>query len=380
MSLELSGLRKRFDETVAVDGVDLALGEGEILTLLGPSGCGKTTVLRLVAGFESPDDGRVVFRGTDVTGRPPQRRGFGMVFQHYALFPHLTAFENVAFGLRSRGEGSAAIGERVARALARVDLPGFGDRRVQEISGGQQQRVALARALAIEPPLLLLDEPLSNLDAALRERTRTELRLLIKELGITALYVTHDQEEAFDVSDRVAVMRAGRVRQVGTPEELYDRPADAFVAGFVGRANVLSAVLEERGVGPGRAPRDRERGEGTKDVVQLEGGARWTLPRAVLRGPGLAVAGPASDVALRLYLRPEDLALIPEPDGGGTGGLRGRVEDRRFQGAVTAYRVEVEDGPALEVWGDREAARPGDAVVVTLRREARIHAFPEGEG
>jgi len=222
----------------------LELESGELMTLLGPSGCGKTTALRLIAGFEVPDAGRILFRGTDVTARSPQKRGFGMVFQSYALFPHLSVFENVAFGLKARRTEASELGRLVDAALARVDLVGYVDRRVQELSGGQQQRVALARALAIEPPLLLLDEPLSNLDASLRERTRTELRSLLKGLGITALYVTHDQEEAFDLSDRVAVMNDGELRQVGTPEQLYDHPHDVFVAGFVGRANVLSGLLE----------------------------------------------------------------------------------------------------------------------------------------
>jgi len=377
MELELDGLRKRFGETAALDGLDLALERGELLTLLGPSGCGKTTALRIVAGFESPDEGRVRFRGEDVTGRSPRRRGFGMVFQNYALFPHLDVFENVAFGLRCRKAPEDEVGEKVGRVLELVDLPGFGGRRVQQLSGGQQQRVALARALAIEPPLLLLDEPLSNLDAALRERTRVELRRLIKELGITALFVTHDQEEAFDLSDRVAVMRAGRVRQVGTPEALYDRPADAFVAGFVGRANRIRARLERDGGGR---------------VAVLEDGTRWPLPDrewgAADTGTGEELDARPAGPGVELWVRPEDLALGVagagpgrgeggEGAGGPAGGrLQGCVGDRRFRGSGALYRVEVPGIGVLEVAGGREEAEAGDPVSVGLRPGRRVHAFP----
>ncbi|HEU0013103.1 MAG TPA: ABC transporter ATP-binding protein, partial [Longimicrobium sp.] len=242
--LRLENLTRRFGDTLAVDGLSLEVAAGEFLTLLGPSGCGKTTTLRMIAGFEQPTSGRVVVDGRDVTALPPQKRDVGMVFQNYALFPHLDVAENVAFGLRSRGESRAAAAPGVERALEMVELTGFGARRVQQLSGGQQQRVALARALAPEPPLLLLDEPLSNLDAALRERTRDELRALLKQLGMTAVFVTHDQEEAFALSDRVAVLDRGRLQQVGSPEELYAAPANAFVASFLGRANFLPATVE----------------------------------------------------------------------------------------------------------------------------------------
>src|SRR5690606_14197502 len=202
--------------------------------------------LRMIAGFEVPTSGRILLDGRDVTSLPPQRRGTGMVFQSYALFPHLDVFENVAFGLRAQGAPAASIAPRVEGALARVDMAGYERRAIQALSGGQQQRVALARALAPEPPVLLLDEPLSNLDAALRERTRAELRALLKEVGITAIFVTHDQEEAFALSDRIAVMNAGRLQQLGTPETLYRSPANPFVASFVGRANFLDGRVVER--------------------------------------------------------------------------------------------------------------------------------------
>src|SRR5206468_2839216 len=218
----------------------LDLPRGEILVLLGPSGSGKTTVLRLLGGFEAPDTGRIVVAGEDVTAVPPARRRCGMVFQHYALFPHLDVGENVAFGLTGRGMRDAGrVAAKVAEVLGLVGLEGFQKRRVQELSGGQQQRVALARALAPEPRVLLLDEPLSNLDPTLRERTRRELRALIKRLGITTLFVTHEQDEAFDLGDRIAVLSRGRGEQVGTADVLYEQPATLFVATFVGRANVL---------------------------------------------------------------------------------------------------------------------------------------------
>lgn len=376
--LEIRGLTKRFGDTPAVTELDLELRPGELLTLLGPSGCGKTTVLRSVAGFETPDAGSVRFRGRDVTGWTPRRRGFGMVFQNYALFPHLDVAENVAFGLRSRGAEDQEIAARVDRVLDLVDLPGLGERRVQELSGGQQQRVALARALAIEPPILLLDEPLSNLDAALRERTRTELRLLVKDLGITTLFVTHDQEEAFDLSDRIAVMRAGRLHQVGTPEELYRDPADAFVAGFVGHADRLRLRVEADGRG--------------RRVAVLADGTTWPLDDGIdVRGPLVDGAEEAGD--LELWIRPEALTMesleatgepgdpgaeVAGPDARGVDLLEGTVRDRRFRGAVTYFRVETGDGGLLQVIDDHEAASPGDRVGLRPRPDARVHLFPAG--
>jgi ABC-type Fe3+/spermidine/putrescine transport system ATPase subunit len=336
---------KHFGDVAAVDGLSFTLARGEFVTLLGPSGCGKTTALRIIAGFERADAGSVLFRDERVTDWSPQRRGFGMVFQNYALFPHLNVFENVAFGLRSRKQPAGEVRRKVAAALERVDLPGYADRAVQALSGGQQQRVALARALAIEPPLLLLDEPLSNLDAALRERTRKELRLLVKELEITALFVTHDQEEAFDLSDRIAVMRAGRLRQLGTPRELYQEPADRFVAGFVGRANAF-----------------RARTEG--DEVRLQAGARWALPedgRTNLRDTLLLV-------------RPEDLDFVAAER---EGALAGRLRDRRFGGAHTTYFVDVEGEGVIEVVSDAGGPRVGDAVHLAPRGGARLHLFPD---
>ena len=240
--LSLKNLSKRFDKTQAVADVSLDVERGEFFGLLGPSGCGKTTTLRMIAGLEKPDAGKIEFDGKDITNLPAERRGFGMVFQNYALFPHLNVFENVAFGLRARHKSNPEIRERVNSALDLVQLPGYEKRRVDELSGGQQQRVAIARAIAIEPALLLFDEPLSNLDVTLREATRGELRELVARLGLTAVYVTHDQEEAFALCDRISVMGGGRILQTGRPRELYERPAQLSVARFLGRNNLIRAM------------------------------------------------------------------------------------------------------------------------------------------
>ncbi|HKZ78218.1 MAG TPA: ABC transporter ATP-binding protein [Pyrinomonadaceae bacterium] len=240
--LSLKGLSKSYGQTQAVADLTLDIERGEFFGLLGPSGCGKTTTLRIIAGLERPDEGAVEFNGQDISTLSPERRGFGMVFQNYALFPHLNVFDNVAFGLRARHRPKQEIAERVKRALEMVQLPGYEKRRVDELSGGQQQRVAIARAIAIEPVLLLFDEPLSNLDVALREETRSELRELVTRLGLTAVYVTHDQEEAFALCDRISVMVGGRMLQTDTPRELYEHPGQVSVARFLGRNNLIQAM------------------------------------------------------------------------------------------------------------------------------------------
>ncbi len=240
---------KRFGRVVAVDGVTVRVERGEFFTFLGPSGCGKTTLLRIVAGLETPERGRVVIDGRDVTNEPPYGRGTAMVFQSYALWPHMTVFENVAYGLRVRRLPREEVRRRVRDVLELVRLEGLEDRYPTQLSGGQQQRVALARALVVEPRVLLLDEPLSNLDARLRVEMREEIRRLQRRLGITAVYVTHDQEEAMVLSDRVAVMNSGRVVQVGTPEELYERPGSLFVATFLGKCNLLEGSVAEASEG-----------------------------------------------------------------------------------------------------------------------------------
>lgn len=239
VSLSLRNIVKRFGDLVALDHVDLEIAAGELFFLLGPSGCGKTTLLRAIAGFHFPDEGSVHFDDEDVTRVPPHKRGTGMMFQSYALWPHLNVFRNVAFGLEERRLPKAEIKKRVEEALAMVHMEGLGGRKINQLSGGQQQRVALARALVIRPRCLLLDEPLSNLDAKLRVEMRGEIRRICKEFGLTAIYVTHDQKEALSMADRMAVLDAGRLAQVGTPEELYRRPLSSFVAGFVGETNLI---------------------------------------------------------------------------------------------------------------------------------------------
>ena len=240
LAVRLRGLTKRYGPVTAVDGIDLDIREGELLTLLGPSGSGKTTTLRLVAGFELPTAGSVQLGGVDVTARPPFERDVNTVFQDYALFPHMSVAGNVEYGLRVRGVPRAERRERVAAALAQVRLEGFGDRRPSQLSGGQRQRVALARALVNRPRVLLLDEPLGALDRQLRQEMQVELKAIQGEVGITFVFVTHDQEEALTMSDRIAVLRDGRIEQVGAPAEVYERPANPFVAGFVGTSNVLA--------------------------------------------------------------------------------------------------------------------------------------------
>jgi len=246
-TVELRGLVKRYGATAALDGVSLGIRPGEFFTLLGPSGCGKTTTLRSVAGFVTPDAGEVLIDGAVVTGVPPHRRRVGMVFQHYALFPHRTVTQNVAFGLRMQGLPKPEITGRVAEALALVQLPDHGGRYPRQLSGGEQQRVALARALVTRPAVLLLDEPLGALDKKLRDHMKIELKRLQREVGITTIYVTHDQEEALTMSDRIAVMHRGRVEQVAPPRGLYETPATAFVAGFIGNINLLAGHATGRG-------------------------------------------------------------------------------------------------------------------------------------
>jgi putative spermidine/putrescine transport system ATP-binding protein len=274
--LELQNLHRDFGATKALNGIDISLGEGEFLSLLGPSGCGKTTALRLVAGFDRPDDGRIVVDGKDITRVSPSKRDMGMVFQAYSLFPNMTARQNVAFGLRIRGKKRTDRDKRVLELLDLVGLGHAADRYPHQLSGGMQQRVALARALAIEPRVLLLDEPLSALDAKVRVQLREEIRRIQLELGITTLYVTHDQEEALSVSDHVAVMYRGRIEQMGSPAEMYSAPATPFVAEFIGTMNRLEGTVVDGGVDHGgamlqiEAARDRPRGDRVLVLVRPE--------------------------------------------------------------------------------------------------------------
>jgi len=308
-SLGIEKLTKRFGTSLAVDDLDLSVREGELVALLGPSGCGKTTTLRMVAGFLPPTSGRVLFDNEDVTSLPAYKRSTGMVFQSYALFPHMTAAQNVGFGLEMRNLGAAERDAKVEEALKLVRLSHLASRLPRELSGGQQQRVALARALVINPKLFLLDEPLSNLDAKLRSEVRIEIRALQQRLGLTTLLVTHDREEALTMADRLVVMDGGRVRQIGTPRELYDEPQDAFVADFVGRCNIL----------PGRRENERH--------FRTAGG----LLLAVDTAPN------ESNNADAFALRPERISISP----GANGETHGRVEAVTYLGAQTEYHVRI---------------------------------------
>jgi spermidine/putrescine ABC transporter ATP-binding subunit len=316
MALELNDLHKHFGAVAAVDGVSLQVRDGEFFSLLGPSGCGKTTLLRTVAGILEPDSGTIRLGGRDVTRVPIYARNMALVFQSYALFPHLTVFENVAFGLRMRKEKQAEVRKRVDAVLDLVRLGGFGARYPAQISGGQQQRVALARALVVHPDLLLLDEPLSNLDARLREEMRSEIRQIQRKVGITTILVTHDIHEAFALSDRIAVLNAGRIEQTGTPSEIYQAPRTRFVAEFAGQANHFEGQV---------AALDKDRAL----VETKEGVSFW-----------VAVNGHAMQRGerVRVMLRPERVRFHPAP---GANRFDARIEDATYLGGMTGYRLRV---------------------------------------
>jgi putative spermidine/putrescine transport system ATP-binding protein len=336
----LEGVSKTFGGHQALDGIDLAVHDGELLSLLGPSGCGKTTTLNVVAGFVAPETGRVLLDGQDVTHRPAWQRGLGVVFQSYALFPHMTVAENVAFGLRERGVPRRDADARVGEVLDLVRLRQTAALRPSQLSGGMQQRVALARALVIRPRVLLLDEPLAALDRKLREEMRAELREIQRAVGITTVFVTHDQHEALGLSDRVAVMSRGRIEQLGTPREVYDRPATRFVADFIG----ASSVLEGRAV-DGR-------------TLELPGGHRLEvrLSRPLTAG-----------APVRVIIRPERIEL----GGGGANTLPARVVSTMFLGDHSELRLDVVGGlRLLAVVRGGAPVEPGDRVTVTLPADA----------
>jgi putative spermidine/putrescine transport system ATP-binding protein len=341
--LDITGLAKRYGDFYAVRDVSLGIKDGEFLVLLGPSGCGKTTTLRMVAGFIEPTAGHVKLGGSDVTLLPPWKRNAGMVFQSYALFPHLTVAQNVAFGLEMRKLARADIERRVEETLALVRLQGYGARLPRQLSGGQQQRVALARALAIRPDVLLLDEPLSNLDAKLRQEVRVEIRELQRQLGLTTVMVTHDQEEALTMADRLVVMNEGSVRQVGSQRDLYERPADRFVAGFVGRSTFLDGTVEASG---------RFRTEG---------------------GLSLACAGGQPGRAA-ISLRPERAEIAPSRQAGLDNSLPGTVEFVSYLGALIDIHVRLSPNDRLVVQvANRDggfAPDVGDAVHVGWQASA----------
>ncbi|HEX4623317.1 MAG TPA: ABC transporter ATP-binding protein [Solirubrobacteraceae bacterium] len=363
--VHLAGVRKAYGDVVAVDSVDLRIGRGEFFTLLGPSGSGKTTCLRMIGGFERPDAGMIELAGRDVTRLPPTERNVNTVFQDYALFPHMSVAANVAYGLRVKRVARAERDARVREALGMVQLEGFDDRRPGQLSGGQRQRVALARALVNRPRVLLLDEPLGALDLKLRQQLQVELKRIQSEVGITFVYVTHDQDEALSMSDRIAVMDAGRILQVGTPQEVYDEPDSTFVAGFVGVSNLLE--LEVDGV------------EGA--VARLRLGPRDSVRADVETG---VTAGATATVTVR----PERIALLTQPPSGDDDRCRafGTVREGLYAGPVSRFVVELEGGGALMVVRQNteealEDVRDLEGREVTLtwaRRHTRVLQTKEG--
>jgi spermidine/putrescine transport system ATP-binding protein len=353
--VQLIDLVKRFGDFTAVAGINLQMPSGEFFSLLGPSGCGKTTTLRMIAGFERPSEGQILLDGVDMAQTPPHKRNVNTVFQNYALFPHLTVEENVAFGLRYKKASKEETKERVGRALELVQLTGFSKRRPTQLSGGQQQRVALARALILNPAVLLLDEPLGALDAKLRKRLQLELKALQEEVGITFIYVTHDQEEALTMSDRIAVMSQGHVEQVGAPQDIYEAPTSAYVADFLGVSNLMDAEAE--GVG--------------------DGGCRVKLGEFAL------VAGQGDSDALgscKLTIRPERIDIEPH----GTSGenrIPGMIDRVVYVGATLQLFVHLASGQTIQVWvpndGGATSRASGEAIVAHFPTDS-LRVIPGG--
>jgi spermidine/putrescine transport system ATP-binding protein len=352
VDVRLVDVVKRFGDVFAVDHIDLEVHDGEFFSLLGPSGCGKTTTLRMIGGFEEPTSGLIELQGEDVTWLPPFKRNVNTVFQNYALFPHLTIYENVAFGLRRRNVPDREVRSRVTEMLALVELPGYEKRKPTQISGGQAQRVALARALINRPAVLLLDEPLGALDLKLRKQMQVELKRIQQEVGITFIYVTHDQEEAMTMSDRIAVMNRGRYEQLGDPEGLYERPATPFVAGFLGVSNLLPGMVQGK--------------DDRYATVKL---ADDTL----IRAPSAMVDG-RTDISVGV--RPEKIRLREpaetDPTPTGHNQLRGVVRDASYLGVSTQYQVEARGGARLTVYEQNveratraELWAPGEEVLLT---------------
>ncbi len=326
--ISIQNLTKRFGSQTILNQVNLEIAKGELFFLLGPSGCGKTTLLRHIAGFYQPNEGAILFDGEDVTRVPVHRRGTGMMFQSYALWPHLNVAQNVAFGLEERKRPEKEIEHRVAEALSLVKLDGLGSRRISQLSGGQQQRVALARALVIRPRCLLLDEPLSNLDTQLRLEMRSEIRRLCKEFGLTAIYVTHDREEALSMADRIGVMQSGQLAQTGTPEELYRNPATPLVASLLGETNLLKGTIQ--------AATDWQ------DYYEVETASGRLRGR--VQNPDWQ---PQPGLPVQLSIRPEALTfghVLDSPNR-----LPGRIIDTTYLGASVQYELQLQDGPVLKV-------------------------------
>ncbi len=348
--LRLTNLSKRFGKTVAIQDINLEIQDGEIMTLLGPSGCGKTTTLRCIAGLLRPDRGEIYLGEERMTDLPPERRGIGLVFQNYALWPHMTVYGNLAFGLQLRGVSKGEIKKRIGDALAMVRLSGFEGRYPRQLSGGQQQRVALARALVIEPRMLLLDEPLSNLDAQLREEMRFEIRELQKKLGITSVYVTHDQAEALVLSDRIAILHEGRLVQVGSPEDIYNRPGNQFVAGFIGLTSFVEGII---------ARFDEAAGYGvvkTGDNLEIR-------VRATDLSPGQEVI---------LAIRPEHIKLYSDQaaiQSAAVNWFEGTVIRGAYLGDIIDYRIKVGEWILRAHLGTDKALKPDQRIWVAFSPE-----------
>ena len=363
--VEIVEVTKRFGTVVAVDAMTLSIERGAFYSFLGPSGCGKTTTLRMIAGFEQPTSGEILLEGRPIAGVPPYRRNVNTVFQHYALFPHMNVAQNVGYGLRQRHIRGEAERRRVGEALELVRLSGYGQRRTWELSGGQQQRVALARALVNHPTVLLLDEPLGALDRQLRHQMQLELKALQQQVGITFVYVTHDQEEALTMSDVIVVMRDGRIQQQGAPEELYQRPINRFVAAFIGSSNFLEGRLVSHDPTSGRA--------------LVETGTGLRIGGVVTDGTARPAAGQAVDIAIR----PEQLQIEPASadanpvDGNGWTFVAGRVLQGTYLGDQTEYRVATDAGPLIirrpTSFGDAaQGFGPGESVVVRWHDDATL--------
>ena len=350
--LSLDGLTKRYGTVTAVEDVHATIRRGELVSFVGPSGCGKTTLLRLIGGFLRPDAGRIVLDGEDITALPPNRRPTAMVFQNYALFPHMTVAENIGYALAIRKRPRAEVARRVEELLALVQLQDFGRRRPAQLSGGQQQRVALARALSLQPKVLLLDEPLSNLDAELRVQMRAEIKRLQRDLRQTVVFVTHDQEEAMSVSDRIMVMYQGQILQAGTPSEIYEQPATTFIARSVGAVNFLEGVLSN----------------GTRGVATVT----TPLGTIVIRS---VVEGVTSGDRVCLVVRPESIRLGPPEDAMGPNRMLGRIESAMYTGALIRYSVGVRGTRlTVDLYDPRHTAtfREGDQVILTLPEDPHL--------
>jgi len=346
--LRLEGIQKSFGDTKVLSGIDLDVKRGEFVTLLGASGCGKTTTLRIIAGLESPDTGRVLLEGEDVTSAQPNKRDVNTVFQNYALFPHMTVAGNIGYPLKLRGVSKSEIKKKVEEALELVQLPGFGSRKPSELSGGQRQRIAIARAIVAQPKVLLLDEPLGALDLRLRRQMQIELKRLQKQLGLTFIYITHDQEEALNMSDRVAVMRSGLLEQIGSPADIYDRPRTSYVARFVGSANIITGTV----IGQ----------EGETVTFKAPGGTGSALANGKTYQPGEQIAA---------AVRSEQLTLSTDES---AAGLRATIREKSFAGGMLRIALLLEDGSEIVAsrHGIDSELVPGDTVIAGFAPESAV--------